>query len=188
MRAAFVPTGFRRGEPGLHISQVLYRSGALLPARHRAENERCSQSGEEIAMNVRVALRASLFLTIFGAANTTFAAAVEEIVITAQKREESLMDVPQSVQAFETSFIENNNVRDLVDAVNFVPGASASFSGGAGSQLYNMRGTGAQGRIGQIAIGFYIDDIPWIGGGPFGPPVRLFDMESLEVLRGPQGT
>ena len=139
-------------------------------------------------MNVRVALRASLFFTIFGTANTTFAAAVEEIVITAQKREESLMDVPQSVQAFDTSFIENNNVRDLVDAVNFVPGASASFSGGAGSQLYNMRGTGAQGRIGQIAIGFYIDDIPWIGGGPFGPPVRLFDMESLEVLRGPQGT
>jgi outer membrane receptor protein involved in Fe transport len=141
-------------------------------------------------MSLRVvALQATLLSIVLGVAEMTFAApAVEEILITAQKREESLMDVPQSVQAFDTSFIENNNVRDLVDAVNFVPGASASFSGGAGSQLYNLRGTGAQGRIGQIAIGFYIDDIPWIGGGPFGPPVRLFDLESLEVLRGPQGT
>src|SRR5262245_47540834 len=141
-------------------------------------------------MNLRTrALRASVLVTLFGAADMTFAAAgVEEILITAQKREESLMDVPQSVQAFDTSFVENNNVRDLVDAMDFIPGASASFSGGAGSQLYNLRGTGAQGRIGLIAIGFYIDDIPWVSGGPFGPPVQLYDLESLEVLRGPQGT
>jgi iron complex outermembrane recepter protein len=113
---------------------------------------------------------------------------IEEVVITAQKREESLMDVPQSVQSFDTDFLESQNVRDFVRAVNFIPGASASFSGGAGSQLYNLRGTGAQGRIGLIAIGFYIDDIPWVAGGPFGPPVQFFDLESLEVLRGPQGT
>lgn len=113
---------------------------------------------------------------------------IEEIVVTAQKREQSLMDVPQSVQAFSGEFVEDNGIYDLVDAMNYVPGASASFSGGAGSQLYNLRGTGAQGRIGQLAIGFYIDDIPWIGGGPYGPPIELFDLESLEVLRGPQGT
>lgn len=113
---------------------------------------------------------------------------IEEVVVTAQKREQTLMEVPQSVQAFSGAFIEEMGIYDLVDAVNFIPGASASFSGGAGSQLYNMRGTGAQGRIGQLAIGFYIDDIPWIGGGPFGPPIELFDLEALEVLRGPQGT
>jgi iron complex outermembrane recepter protein len=113
---------------------------------------------------------------------------IEEVVVTAQKREQTLMEVPQSVQAFSGEFIEEMGIYNLVDAVNFIPGASASFSGGAGSQLYNLRGTGAQGRIGQLAIGFYIDDIPWIGGGPFGPPIELFDLESLEVLRGPQGT
>jgi len=67
---------------------------------------------------------------------------IEEVVILAQKREESLMDVPQSVQSFSTEYLESQGIRDLVRAVNFIPGASASFSGGAGSQLYNIRGPG----------------------------------------------
>ena len=132
-------------------------------------------------------------LLVFGFSMSAATAAtggrvIEEVVVTAQKREQTLMEVPQSVQAFSGEFIEEQGIYDLVDAVDFIPGASASFSGGAGSQLYNLRGTGAQGRIGQLAIGFYIDEVPWIGGGPFGPPIELFDIESLEVLRGPQGT
>ncbi len=134
----------------------------------------------------------ALVVAAFGLAQSAVAAekrVIEEVIVTAQKRTETLMDVPQSVQAFSGDFIEQNDVKDLVDAVKFVPGASASFSGGAGSQLYNLRGTGAQGRIGQLAIGFYIDDVPWIGGGPYGPPIfEFFDLQSMQVLRGPQGT
>ena len=86
-------------------------------------------------MNVRVALRASLFFTIFGAANTTFAAAVEEIVITAQKREESLMDVPQSVMVINKALMQSQGATSLSSAVRNVPGITLGAA--EGSQIGN---------------------------------------------------
>lgn len=114
----------------------------------------------------------------------------EEIEVTALKRgPQKLLDVPQPVQAFSGSELELRMVNTPVAAVDLVPGASAGVTGGAGTQRYNLRGTGAMGSAGDLAIGFYIDDVPYYSpGNPFGPAIRFFDLESVEVLRGPQGT
>jgi outer membrane receptor protein involved in Fe transport len=115
----------------------------------------------------------------------------EEIVVTALKRgDQQLMDVPHSVQVFSGEVLELRQVNSPVDAFNnLIPGASAGVTGGAGTQRYNFRGTGAMGSAGDLAVGFYIDDVPYYSPeNPFGPAIRFFDLEALEVLRGPQGT
>lgn len=114
---------------------------------------------------------------------------MEEIVVRGQKREQTLMEVPQTIQVISGEILEQRGVRDFSDTLKLIPGASSHFSGGAGSQGFNFRGTGAKSRVGDSATGFYFDDVPYyVPGSPYGPSLGLFDLESLEVLRSPQGT
>lgn len=112
---------------------------------------------------------------------------VGELVVTAQKREQELQEVPFSIQAFEGAVLERSSIRDLSELISFVPGASQDISYGAGQRVFQLRGVAA--GAGDPTVGYYVDDTAFFGVGQGLAPMGLtFDVERVEVLRGPQGT
>lgn len=113
----------------------------------------------------------------------------EEIVVVASRREQEIFLVPQSIQAFTGADLEARGIDSPDTAMAEVPGASVGFKSSPGTAQYNLRGTGGQGQLGDMAIGFYIDDVPYYTpDNPYAPAIRFFDLQDVEVLRGPQGT
>ena len=112
---------------------------------------------------------------------------LEEIVVTAQKREERVIDVPLSISAFTDALMRDAGVVQLADFLESAPGVGAVDSGGPTQQTIQIRGINSV--IGDAPIGFYLDELPFsfIGNAQV-PDVRTFDLERVEVLRGPQGT
>ena len=116
---------------------------------------------------------------------------LEEIIVTAQKREERLRDVPQSVTALTAQSIERLQVNDFSDYVTRVPGLTADTSQ-PGSTRLTLRGLNAGGVA--STIGTYVDETPFgsssglANGAVLAPDLDPFDVERIEVLRGPQGT
>ena len=86
-------------------------------------------------------------------------AIMEEVVVTAGKREESLMDAAQSVQFLSGEELWNVGFTKLDDVVQLVPGVSLP-SGTASIRTYNIRGTGAM-TTNDSPVGFYIDQLPY---------------------------
>lgn len=112
-------------------------------------------------------------------------AALEEIVVTAQYRSESLQRVPMSMTAVTAATLEARDVKNLVDYANTIP----NLSYGVGASAFNF-GFGAsheiaiRGITGDDTTGFYLDDTPV----PSSIDPHIVGVERIEVLRGPQGT
>jgi outer membrane receptor protein involved in Fe transport len=121
------------------------------------------------------------------------ATALGEVIVTAQKREQSLQDVPISVDALGQEKMEELNVQNFKDYVQFLPSVSMQPSIGAGSgfNAVYMRGiaTGGDGQAttSQPSVGMYLDEQPitTIQGNL---DVHLYDIARVEALAGPQGT
>ena len=116
-------------------------------------------------------------------------ATLSEVVVTAQKREQNLQDVPISVTAVTQDALEGNRITTITDLQTLVPNvAFRVIAGGSGIAGFSMRGLEtvgtAPGR--DKAISPYVDGV-YIGAG-FGTIFDLPDLERIEVLRGPQGT
>ncbi len=114
----------------------------------------------------------------------------EEIVVTAQKRSQSIYDVPVAISAFSAESLEQRGVSDLIDAGKFVPNLTVtSFSAGHSSAANPfIRGIGLQDHLitTDPGVGVYIDGVYL--GRQIGQNWTLANIERLEVLRGPQGT
>ncbi|KAF1030423.1 MAG: Pesticin receptor [Pseudomonas sp.] len=114
--------------------------------------------------------------------------ALKTVTVTAQHREETLQEVPVSVSAVQGTNLVSDGVRSMSDITTFVPNASAKNPDGSGRPRWYIRGlgTGDTGAATVYPVGIYADDVylnaPVAGGGP------LFDLERIEILRGPQGT
>jgi iron complex outermembrane receptor protein len=117
------------------------------------------------------------------------AGALQEVVVTARKRQENLQDVPLSIDVFSKKDMQNLGIASFDDYAEKVP--SISFiSEGPGSQLFVMRGVsdGSNPNYSNTsATGFFLDDmsLSWQG---VQPDLHLYDIERIEVLNGPQGT
>ena len=112
---------------------------------------------------------------------------VEEVVVTATKKEESLQDVAIAVQAFTSEDIADQLIYDMDDIAEQVPGLGVGKSVGSGS-AYTIRGIGSFGvgaaNISSVVTasnGHSVNDSVFNGIG-------MFDLERIEVLKGPQGT
>ena len=125
--------------------------------------------------------------TSYSASERADSPLLEEIIVTAQKRSQSLEEVPLSIQAFTGDALEQSSVRDFSELITFVPGASEGLAWNAGSREYQIRGI-AQGS-GDPTVGYYVDDAAFfLYGVSTAPMGRTFDMARVEVLRGPQST
>jgi outer membrane receptor protein involved in Fe transport len=117
------------------------------------------------------------------------AAGVEDIVVTAQKRTEKLKDVPISISAISSNDLAEKQIKDYEDIARSVPGVS--FNSLAGSEgLDNIVIRGVSSTSGSATVGLYIDDVSITVKNFFdgSPQPQLFDLDRVEVLRGPQGT
>lgn len=120
------------------------------------------------------------------------AATIAEIVVTAQKREENLRDVPVSITAVGNQELEKLHVTQLTDVASYVPGFQVDSTGSPGQTILSLRGVAPVGP-GQT-VGTYIDDTPLGSSSFYARSVQFaldllpYDIERMEVLRGPQGT
>ena len=116
---------------------------------------------------------------------------LEEIVVTAEKRESTVQATPIAMTALSAADLANENIASVQDLVGTVPGLSLRTAG-PGQTEYEMRGLGSSG--GSVAtVGFYIDETPLSASavalnGRTVIDADLFDLNHTEVLRGPQGT
>jgi outer membrane receptor protein involved in Fe transport len=121
---------------------------------------------------------------------TVAAAELEEITVTARKRAEPIQDVPISITAFDSAQIDRIGMDDFHDYQRLAPGL-ASFDRGVGDRDFFFRGITTS--VGSPLVQIYIDDVPQTGANPAAVQVRdadprLYDLERIEVLRGPQNT
>jgi iron complex outermembrane receptor protein len=114
----------------------------------------------------------------------------EEVLVTAQKREESIYDVPVAISAFTPATIERQGITDLTDIGKFVPNLNVTgFSAGHTSSANPfIRGIGIQDHLitTDPGVGVYVDGVYL--GRQVGQNWSLANIERVEVLRGPQGT
>ena len=124
--------------------------------------------------------------------NTEDSFALEEVIVTATRRSESLMSVTQSIQAISEAQLELPTFSDVSMVVNLIPGAVTFGNKQPVAQSVQIRGSGivqSSASDAQSPVGYYVDDIPYVDiSTPNPPPIDTFDLERIEILRGPQGT
>ncbi len=113
--------------------------------------------------------------------------ALEEIIVTAQKRAESLQDVPIAVSAFDAETLRLSGISSLDDISQRTPGLTMGRFNAVQPQIF-IRGIGStdQSASGDQSVGIFIDGV-YMGRTGF-VDLDFFDLERVEVLRGPQGT
>jgi iron complex outermembrane receptor protein len=112
---------------------------------------------------------------------------LQEVVVTANRREESLSKVPISVSALTQDAMDDRGIKDFQDIAKFMPGVTIDNSG---TNAISIRGISSSAGAG--TTGIYIDDTPIqmrnVGFNPDDALPKTFDLQRVEVLRGPQGT
>ena len=125
------------------------------------------------------------------------AGGLQEVVVTATRRTERLQDVPISISAFSQEQIDAQGVRSIDDLTRQSPGVAFSRNGMGSSANYNDENSdisfrGVESQAGASTTGIYIDDSPvqsrHLAFGAVNVFPTLFDIDRVEVLRGPQGT
>ena len=153
--------------------------------------------GDEKPMSNRKNLFTTMLGAIFGVsgiAATQVASAqegaqgvLEEIVVTSRRYEESLQDVPQSVSAMNDEYLEDQGIDRVTDILSFSPGGNFTRFNKMQDE-YSIRGVSSQteGASGDPSVVTVIDNV--VITKDFMKNPAFFDMERVEILRGPQGT
>ena len=112
---------------------------------------------------------------------------IEEVVVSATKKEQSVQDIPVSIEAFTAEDIDKNLVEDFSDLAEVVPGLIVDKALGSGS-AYSMRGVGSYG-VGAAVVPSLITSVNGhaVGSSALND-TGFHDLERIEVLKGPQGT
>ena len=148
------------------------------------------QTSHHRSGNVGAAVRGILLAGAVAAAMPVYAAevALDEVVVTARKRAETLQDVPLPVSVIDASALEAEGITNITETYSRIPNLYFTAAGGASPtsdyQYLTIRGVGFNGGL-EPAVGLFIDGMyqPQIGFD-----TSFLDAERIEVLRGPQGT
>ncbi|MGD0865393.1 MAG: TonB-dependent receptor [Rhizomicrobium sp.] len=121
-----------------------------------------------------------------GGGGTQASGGIEEVTVTATRREEKLSKVPESISAFTTEKMDSLGVKSFADLAKFTPGVNYDDD----SKTISIRGINSD--AGSGTTGIYIDDTPiqirQLGFNSNDTLPGIFDLDRVEVLRGPQGT
>jgi len=137
----------------------------------------CSLLGASV-----VSLLAALPASAQGRTDAGDSVALEEIVVTARKREESLLDVPLSVTAVSAAILEERSIRDIRDLAAFTPGLSYTASFGR-TALERPVIRGQSNIIGRPNASFFVDGVYLSGSAA---STEIDNLERIEVIKGPQ--
>lgn len=113
---------------------------------------------------------------------------IEEIVVTASKREEALSDVPQTVRALDSTFLEDSGVTNVAQITEYIPALQISYNVNPFTTNVRLRSLGTGGNEPSLepSVGVFIDGVYQSRSGL--GLADLVDVERIEVLYGPQGT
>lgn len=111
---------------------------------------------------------------------------VEQVIVTAQKKEENIKDVPISITVIGEEAIEESHIKSIKDVGALTPNLLLFENGVSGMISPSFRGITSDIEARAVPSGMYIDGIPVLAGIGFDEP--LMDIERIEILRGPQGT
>ena len=113
---------------------------------------------------------------------------LEVLIVTAERRETDLQKTPIAITAFTAEDLEQSNITKIPDLVMYTPGLTIGNTGNSSFPEIYLRGVGTRDPsvASDLSVGFYVDDV-YIGRG-ISMLVDLFDLERIEVLKGPQGT
>jgi outer membrane receptor protein involved in Fe transport len=117
-------------------------------------------------------------------------AALDAIVVTAQRRSEKLKDVPISISVVSGDDVAAQRIANIEDVSRTMPGLSFNSVGGT-EELTNIVIRGVSAPAGAATVGLYLDDVSITTKNFFDPGAaqpKLYDLDHIEVLRGPQGT
>lgn len=147
---------------------------------------------DSVAARMRAGLLAGIGLVLAAGPAPAKEEALEEIIVTAQRREERMQETPVSITAFSADSIRELSVNDLSDIGDFTPNMNFSNSpggsgGGNNAQIY-IRGVGQNDFLitTDPGVAVYMDGV--YVARSMGAIMNVMDMERVEVLRGPQGT
>lgn len=146
--------------------------------------KRSSNGHRRLASAAMIAIIPPIVLAPIALAQDDSAPEFEEITVTALKRELSLQDVPASVTVFSSESIERQAIRRPADFIELTPNVVLSDSNHAGETLITVRGD-SQTRNTEAPVAVVIDGVVLTGRNQFNG--ELFDIEQIEVLKGPQG-
>lgn len=130
---------------------------------------------------------ASVVALLVGGVPSAYAQALEEVVVTAQKREIGLQSAPVAISAYSGESIEKNRLFTVTDLANSVPALSLTALSPLDLEV-NIRGitnTRLDSPSGEAAVGLFVDEVHIGRNG--GLNTDFFDIERIEVIRGPQG-
>ena len=122
---------------------------------------------------------------------------LQEVVVTAERRTEKLMDVPMSITALGQEALSKQGIANIDQLAQVAPGMTFVRNGMGSSSNYNDEDSdisirGIESTVGSSTTGIYIDDTPiqtrHLAFGSVNPFPAIFDLERVEVLKGPQGT
>ncbi len=116
---------------------------------------------------------------------------LDEVVVTAQKREQRAQDVPISLSVMSGADLDKSSIQSVTDALSLVPGVAVNTTGQGGETILTVRGVTASGALfaGPSPIGYYLDSVPFgLVRSAVEPDASTYDLNRIEVLRGPQGT
>lgn len=166
------------------------------PGRRYASHTRDIATGRRVKQLPRILLAGCALLALMGTAHaqTTPAAPTAEpengdIIVTAQKRPEDVKDVPLSISVIGGAAIEKQKIQNYEDLARVVPSLSVTNTGGSNLSRITLRGVAS--NQGTATVGVYLDDVSLTIPNLFftGATLpELFDLDHVEVLRGPQGT
>ncbi len=151
--------------------------------------------GNTIRSGFRPVLSAAILAALAGTSGVAWtqtapsseSGGLQEIVVTATRHEENLSRVPLSVTALTQESLDIRGIKDIQDVARFTPGVNVDNSGTANISIRGIASSGGAGTT-----GIYVDDTPiQMRAIAFNPDEALpksFDIERVEVLRGPQGT
>ncbi len=120
--------------------------------------------------------------------DTSGASVLPEVVVTAQKRAENLQDVPVSVTALSAQTLQDRHVTDILDLSSLAPALQIKTDDNAANPRIFIRGVGLNDFNPATAspVGIYVDGV--YVASPLAQLASMYDLERVEVLRGPQGT
>ena len=138
-----------------------------------------------IAYAVSVALTGNYAPAVLAQSQT---ADLEAVIVTARKREETLLDIPQEIQAISQEQLERANLDSVEDFSRFVPSMSYNaVTPGRGSIYFRGVADDSSSFIADASSAIYLDEQP-LTQSALQPEVHLVDIERIEALPGPQGT
>jgi len=116
----------------------------------------------------------------------------DAIIVTAQRREQTLNDVPMSINSYDKKAMDQQGIRDINDIARNTPSLTVSRAAGISGRSSAISIRGLSSDVGSATTAIYIDDTPiqisnagYYGGNPY---PKIFDLDHIEVLYGPQGT